>query len=189
MSFFKKWWKLVIWAIGLMVLMGCTTAGDVSNTPTAEPAVNTGVTLRFIGVPNGVGYELDKEIINDFVRETGIQVEFIPGTESATERITQYQEWLSNQSADIDVYQIDIIWPSLLADHLLDLNPVLGDKAQQHFPAIVENNTVSGRLVGMPFFTDAGLLYYRTDLLEKYNYSQPPKTWEELAEMATAIHK
>lgn len=189
MSFFKKWWKVVIWFIGLMVLIGCTTAGEITTTPTAVPAANTGVTLRFIGVPNGVGYELDKEIINDFVRETGIQVEFIPGTESATERITQYQEWLSNQSADIDVYQIDVIWPSLLADHLLDLSPVLGSQAQQHFPAIVQNNTVDGRLVGMPFFTDAGLLYYRTDLLEKYNYSTPPKTWEELAEMAATVQE
>ena len=29
----------------------------------------------------------------------------------------------------------------------------------------------------MPWFGDFGILYYRTDLLKKYGYSSPPKTW------------
>jgi trehalose/maltose transport system substrate-binding protein len=57
------------------------------------------------------------------------------------------------------------------------------------FPRIIENNTVDGRLIGIPFFTDAGLLYYRTDLLEKYGYQKPPNTWEELTEQAQKIQE
>ena len=40
-----------------------------------------------------------------------------------------------------------------------------------------------GKIYGVPWFTDAGLLYYRADLLEKSGYSEPPKTWAELEEM------
>ena len=56
----------------------------------------------------------------------------------------------------------------------------------QHFQAIVANNTVDDALVAMPWFTDAGLLYYRTDLLEKYG-KQPPTTWQELTETPKEI--
>jgi trehalose/maltose transport system substrate-binding protein len=59
----------------------------------------------------------------------------------------------------------------------------------EFFPRIVENNTVKGKLVAIPFFTDAGLLYYRTDLLEKYGFKNPPNTWGELQRMAQTIQE
>ena len=39
----------------------------------------------------------------------------------------------------------------------------------------------------MPWFGDFGILYYRTDLLTKYGYSSPPKTWAQLGAMAKKI--
>jgi len=82
---------------------------------------------------------------------------------------------------------VDVIWPSSLAQHLVDLSPQLGDAAKQHYPAIVENNTVKGALVGMPWFGDFGMLYYRTDLLQKAGFSAPPKTWDELEQQSNKI--
>jgi multiple sugar transport system substrate-binding protein len=37
---------------------------------------------------------------------------------------------------------------------------------------------------GVPWYTDAGLLYYRSDLLEEAGFSEPPTMWDEMKEMA-----
>ena len=37
-------------------------------------------------------------------------------------------------------------------------------------------------IYGVPWYTDAGLLHYRKDLLEKAGFFEPPKTWDELVE-------
>jgi trehalose/maltose transport system substrate-binding protein len=124
--------------------------------------------------------------IAKFTEATGIAVNRIPGEQSATDRLSNYNLQLGAESSDIDVFQIDVIWPGVMAQHAVDLNESLSDLAAMHFPAIIENNTIDGKLVGMPWFTDAGLLYYRTDLLEKYGL-QPPTTWEELQTAAQTI--
>jgi trehalose/maltose transport system substrate-binding protein len=43
--------------------------------------------------------------------------------------------------------------------------------------------------VALPLRLGFGMLYYRTDLLEKYGFDQPPATWEELEMMAQTIQE
>jgi trehalose/maltose transport system substrate-binding protein len=136
-----------------------------------------------------VGLELQicQQGANAWAEATGNQVNVISTPNSATERLALYQQILAANSSDIDVFQIDVIWPGILANHLLGLDDYIDQETlAQHFPAIVENNTVDGRLVGMPWFTDAGILYYRQDLLEKHR-KQPPTTWQELNRTAAEI--
>ena len=136
----------------------------------------------------GLELELCQEGANAWAEESGNQVNVISTPNSATERLALYQQILAAGSADIDVFQIDVIWPGILASHFIDVGEHIDqEQIDQHFPAIVANNTVDDALVAMPWFTDAGLLYYRTDLLEKSGYSEPPGTWEELQEMAQQV--
>ena len=130
----------------------------------------------------------DEEAVAYCNEKTGFNVEVVSGPESATDRLALYLQFFGAGSGDIDIMQIDVIWPGILAEHLIDLTPYV-DNLDAHFPAIVQNNTVDGSLVGIPWFTDAGLLYYRTDLLEKYGFDGPPSTWAELEEMATTIQE
>jgi trehalose/maltose transport system substrate-binding protein len=136
-----------------------------------------------------VGQELQlcQEGAQAWAKATGNEVKIVSTPNSATERLALYQQILAAGSADIDVYQIDVIWPGILASHMIDLTPhIPAEVTKTHFKAIIDNNTVDGQLVAMPWYTDAGVLYYRKDLLDKYG-KQPPQTWGELSEIAKEI--
>lgn len=148
-----------------------------------------GAELRFFGDAVGLGSQMDQAVLKKFSDATGVQVRLIPRPQDATETYAVYQRLFQARSSEIDVMMVDVIWPGALAPHLLDLSQILGAEAQKHYPTIIENNTVDGRLVAMPWFADFGMLYYRTDLLEKYGFDGPPATWDELEEMSRTVQE
>ncbi|HRE53735.1 MAG TPA: ABC transporter substrate-binding protein [Candidatus Competibacter sp.] len=135
-----------------------------------------------------VGQELEfcKTGTEAWAKKTGNEVKLISTPNSATERLALYQQLLAAGAGDVDVFQIDVIWPGTLANHFLDLTPYAKDVVKNHFAASIQNNTVDGKLVAMPWFIDAGVLYYRKDLLEKHG-AKPPQTWQDLTETAKKI--
>jgi multiple sugar transport system substrate-binding protein len=86
---------------------------------------------------------------------------------------------------DIDIIGGDVIWPAQFAasGYIADLSDRFTD-ADAFLPGPIQSNTYDGKIWGVPWYTDAGLLYYRQDLLEQSGFSEPPKTWDELKEMA-----
>src|SRR5215212_10587542 len=134
----------------------------------------------------GKEYEICKQGVDAWAQRTGNTVKIVSTPNSATERLALYQQLLAAGAADIDVFQIDVVWPGILGRHFLDLTQKAQGQVGRHFPAIIQNNTVDGKLVAMPWFLDAGLLYYRKDLLQKYN-RPVPQTWADLSETARLV--
>ena len=135
-----------------------------------------------------VGQELElcRQGAEAWAEETGHEVRIVSTPNSTTDRLALYQQMLAAGAGDIDVYQVDVVWPGILAPHFIDLAPYSDGAEAAHLPALVENNTVDGALRAMPWFTDAGLLFYRRDLLEEHGEAVP-ETWDELAESARRI--
>jgi trehalose/maltose transport system substrate-binding protein len=136
-----------------------------------------------------VGKELSlcRQGVEAWAKRTGNQVKVVSTPNSSSERFALYQQILASHSSDIDIFQIDVVWPGTLAPHLVDLSRYIDkDTIRQYFPALIVNDTVAGKLVAMPWFTNAGVLYYRKDLLEKYG-AQPPTTWQQLTDIARRI--
>jgi trehalose/maltose transport system substrate-binding protein len=130
---------------------------------------------------------MDPTVFEQFTQKTGIRVDFISGPESMTERLELYHRYLGAKSTTPDVYYIDVVWPALLADEMIDLNQYLAKESADQIEPLLKNDTVNGHLTAMPFNTELGVLYYRIDLLRKYGYSHPPATWDELEKMAARI--
>ncbi|WP_084646165.1 ABC transporter substrate-binding protein [Devosia insulae] len=142
--------------------------------------------LSIVSGDTGNGLEFLRSQLDRFEAETGNKVTVVPMPSSTTDQFGQYKLWLAAGNSDIDVYQTDVIWAPQLADQFLDLTDAAKDVAANHFPSIIESQTVNGKLVALPAFTDAPALYYRKDLLEKYGKT-PPKTWAELTATAQEI--
>jgi multiple sugar transport system substrate-binding protein len=119
----------------------------------------------------------------------GVQVkrEILPS--SSDEQHQFYAINLQAKSADFDVFALDVIWVAEFAraGWLRDLSHRLPPEARSaFFPGPLAAVTYAGRIYALPWFIDAGLLYYRKDLLVKHGYP-PPRTWSELIQSARAI--
>lgn len=134
----------------------------------------------------GQDFEFCKKHTAEWAKKTGNEVKLFTIPNSTTDILALFRQMFAAKSSDLDVINVDVIWPGVLKDHLLDLKKYSKGAEKEHFPAIVANNTVDGKLVAMPWFTDAGLLYYRKDLLEKYG-AKAPTTWEDLAATAKKV--
>jgi len=126
--------------------------------------------------------------LEQFTKETGIRVKLLSAPEGAVETLDAWRSLLESGAKTPDVYAVDVIWPEILADNLLDLKAfVPAQEIATHFSELIANNTVNGKLVALPCLVDVGLLFYRTDLLRHYGYSTPPRTWQELETIAARI--
>ena len=108
---------------------------------------------------------------------------------NSTERLGLFMQLLASHSNQVDVYTIDVTWAGIMGDFLIDLRTAIArEDAEDFFPAFVAADTSKGELKAVPWYIDAGLLYYRTDLLAKYG-KRVPLTWEELTETAAYIQE
>jgi trehalose/maltose transport system substrate-binding protein len=130
---------------------------------------------------------ISDEALQEFTRQTGIRVKHLPAPETSPEQLALTRDLLEKRAVAPDVYGIDVIWPGILGDYLLDLKPYFTSELSSEDPEVVANYTVLGKLVAMPYHANIGILFYRADLLRRYGYNEPPRTWDELEKIAVRV--
>ncbi|MEW6377476.1 MAG: ABC transporter substrate-binding protein, partial [Thermodesulfobacteriota bacterium] len=180
--------KFLLSAYSILILLllpffeGCVSRQDSSDLRTKTIVFKHG---KIAGDP-----ALFMELIDRFEKKNpGIKIKGETLPASTDEQHQFYVINLEGKSPEFDVLSMDVIWvPEFArAGWLRDLSHLLPeDESEEFFPGPMEAVTYRGRLYAIPWYIDAGMLYYRKDLLERYGFS-PPETWQELVKIARQI--
>lgn len=105
--------------------------------------------------------------------------------EAADEQRAQMVANLQARSSQYDVLGLDVILTAEFAENgwIIPLERGLFP-LDRFLPPVVETAIYKNKLWAVPYTSNAGLLYYRTDLVDK-----PPRTWAELRDQAREITK
>lgn len=163
--------------------------GDLSGT--AAKGGGSGeekVTLTYYCIPDAAKVVPMK--VELFQKEyPNVQVNIVELPNDASERLTTISTVLQSKDSSLDVFDMDVTWPEMfnVAGWLEPLDDVMTQEDKDGFYAnALEANTYDGKLCSLPIYIDAGMLFYRSDLLEKYGY-EVPKTWDEVISISKDI--
>jgi multiple sugar transport system substrate-binding protein len=117
--------------------------------------------------------------------EGGLRVTYREMPSDTGQYFDQLRTEFQAGGGEIDIITGDVIWPAQFAAQgwIADLSDRFTD-TNAFLDGPLQSNTYDGKVWGVPWYTDAGLLYYRQDLLEQAGFSEAPATWEEVQEMA-----
>lgn len=113
------------------------------------------------------------------------KVTLIELPEAADEQRAQMVANLQARSTRYDVLGLDVVWTAEFAENgwIIPLERGLFP-LDKFLPPVVQTAVYKDKLWAVPYTSNAGLLYYRTDLVDR-----PPRTWEELRRQAKEITK
>jgi multiple sugar transport system substrate-binding protein len=175
----RKW----LWAVLLVTLALAVAAcgdddddgGDAQQAPSADPSQASGDVAWCIGKDTTGAYGT---AIDLFKKENpNVNVRLVELPESADEQRTQLVQRLDAESDECDVLGLDVIWTAEFAaqDWLQDTSDVIEPRQDDFIPSTLETAQYEDSYWAVPYHTNAGFLYYRTDQVE-----QAPATWEDV---------
>jgi len=170
--------------IGILAIFLLSLGSGCSRHLAREPVTITFLDIEYDTPDRLPGLAQD---IQAFTQETGIQVKRLPRPAGSLNQLAMWRELLQKGAATPDVYGIDAIWSGILNRYFIDLKPYFATEVSSEYPVVVASYTVGEKLVAVPRHAYVGVLFYRADLLQRYGFREPPRTWDELEKMAARI--
>jgi trehalose/maltose transport system substrate-binding protein len=165
-------------ALGLAACGGGDDGGAPSEAKTLRPADAKGASgdvTWCIGKDTSGAFTTAVDQFNK--QNPQLQADLLELPESANIQREQQIQRLRAESSECDVLGMDVIWTAEYAASgwLYDLTPVVETHESEFIPSTVETVEYEGKKWALPFNTNAGFLFYRTD-----EVPQPPSTWEDV---------
>ena len=168
-------------ALSLVAVAACTPGGG------DDGGEGSGEMVWAIGgseAQEGGVHQKVAKMWSDENPDNPIRIEILP--DEADQQREQQALELQAEGSNFDVLGMDVIWTGEYSTNgwVESLEDVRDEIEQVTLPGAFESAVWDGELWAAPFNTNAGFLYYRTDLVD-----EPPTTWEEMCEMAIDISK
>jgi len=156
--------------------------GGSSESKTLEPsdAKNaSGQVTWCIGKDTSGAFKTAVEKFNQ--QNPKLEAKLLELPENADIQREQQIQRLRAESNECDVLGMDVIWTAEYAASgwLYDVTPVVEAHESELIPSTVETTEYEGKKWAIPFNTNAGFIYYRTNEVPK-----APSTWEQVYEEA-----
>jgi len=173
-------------------LTGCSSANQTSSTQEHENCDHDHgqevVELNYYSHSDENGERL--ELIRAFEEQhPNIKVNLVELPADTNKKLSMISTTLQTEDNSLDIFDADVTWAPIFASAgwVQPLDEFLTtDEIEAYLPGAMLANYYKGQHYGIPYRTDTGMLYYRKDLLEKYNMPVPT-TWDELTETAKYI--
>ncbi|TDC58345.1 ABC transporter substrate-binding protein [Actinomadura sp. KC345] len=105
----------------------------------------------------------------------------------------QRRQMIQNATTKSDAYSVlnlDVVWTAeFAANRWLAELPEDEIDLSKMLPATITTGQYRDRLYSVPSTSDAGMLYYRKDLLDEAGVSAPPKTYDEMWDACDKVKK
>jgi multiple sugar transport system substrate-binding protein len=175
----RKWlWAVLLVALALAVA-GCgdddDDGGDAQQAPSADPSQASGNVNWCIGKDTSGAYGTAIDLFKQ--ENPNVTVRLVELPESADEQRRQLVQRLDAESDECDVLGMDVIWTAEFAaqEWLQDTTDIIEPRQDDFIASTLETAQYEDSYWAVPYHTNAGFLYYRTDQVE-----QPPDTWEDV---------
>lgn len=167
---------LIAFLVGTLVILPALTQGPVTLTV-------------LMHVPEAAQWA---PLIQEFeIKNPGIRINLIEGPNDTNLEEDLYTSAFLLGGSPYDLVYMDVVWAPKLAaaGWLTDLSDRVSDRELAEFmPADIEGGRYEGGLYRIPFRSDAGMLYYRKDLLEGAGL-QPPETFADLVTASQTLQE
>jgi multiple sugar transport system substrate-binding protein len=171
----------------LLALTSC--AGGPAEGPNAEQApegkiVEPGAAQGASGEVTACGIRdtgVFKTLTDSFnAKGTGVTARYIELGQDTDAARAQAIQRLEGGSAECDLYLMDVTWVSEWAAQgwVQDQTKLVEQRKAGFIPSTLETARYADRYWATPFYTNAGLVFYRSDRV------QPPTTWKQVYEQA-----
>jgi multiple sugar transport system substrate-binding protein len=167
-----------LFATALFAVTGCGGGDDDSGGSTAEKATTakaTGDVTWCIGKDTTGAFGTVIDNFNKANPKANVKLLELP--EAADDQRRLQIQRLRAKSSECDVLGMDVIWTAEYAAQgwLKDVSDYISQNGDKFIKSTVDTTDYNGKNWGVPFNSNAGFIYYRTDQVES-----APKDWESL---------